>query len=283
MADFASQAVICHMLQEAFPGDAIIAEEDSADLRADAQAGVRRIVVEHVGGSVGRELDEATVLSWIDHGRPAGASVPNRFWTLDPIDGTKGFLRGEQYAVALALIEGGQVVLGALACPNLPADEGAGVLLVGVRGEGSYMLPLGGSGDRGRPVRVSSTVDPRLTRFCESIEGGHSDHGQSARIAASLGITAGALRMDSQAKYAAVARGEAEVYLRLPTSAEYREKIWDHAAGALIVEEAGGQVSDIEGRRLDFGHPPTLAANRGVVATNGGLHRAVLGAMEMHG
>ena len=75
------------------------------------------------------------------------------------------------------------------------------------------------------------------------------------------------MRLDSQAKYAVVARGEAEAYLRLPTRADYREKIWDHAAGVLIVEEAGGTVTDITGRPLEFTHGRDLAANRGVIVT----------------
>ena len=75
--------------------------------------------------------------------------------------------------------------------------------------------------------------------------------------------------MDSQAKYAVVARGEADIYLRLPTRADYREKIWDHAAGHLIVAEAGGVVTDIAGRPLEFHHGRELTANRGVIVTNG--------------
>jgi 3'(2'), 5'-bisphosphate nucleotidase len=51
------------------------------------------------------------VCNWIDHNRVD----PGRcFWTLDPIDGTKGFLRGEQYVVALALVVDGQVQIGVL-------------------------------------------------------------------------------------------------------------------------------------------------------------------------
>jgi 3'(2'), 5'-bisphosphate nucleotidase len=50
---------------------------------------------------------------------------PDRYWTLDPIDGTKGFLRGDQYAIALALVEHGEVVLGVLGCPNLPNPDGS--------------------------------------------------------------------------------------------------------------------------------------------------------------
>ena len=75
-------------------------------------------------------------------------------------------------------------------------------------------------------------------------------------------------------------RGEAEVYLRLPTRADYREKIWDHAAGVLVVEEAGGTVTDIAGRPLEFTHGRELTANRGVVVTNGRLHDRVLDAIR---
>jgi 3'(2'), 5'-bisphosphate nucleotidase len=96
---------------------------------------------------------------------------------------------------------------------------------------------------------------------------------------ARLGITAAPLRLDSQAKYAVVARGEADVYLRLPTRADYREKVWDHAAGVLIVEEAVGRVTDINGLPLDFSQGRELAANRGVIVTNGRLHERVLAAL----
>ena len=98
-----------------------------------------------------------------------------------------------------------------------------------------------------------------------------------------LGIVASPVRMDSQAKYGVVARGEAEIYLRMPTRADYREKIWDHAAGALIVEEAGGTVTDIAGRPLEFHHGRELSANRGVIVTNGWLHGRVLGALDQLG
>ena len=77
-----------------------------------------------------------------------------------------------------------------------------------------------------------------------------------------------------------VARGEADIYMRLPANATYREKIWDHAGGVLIVEEAGGKVTDVMGKPLEFTHGRQLEANRGVIATNGLLHDAVLKALH---
>ena len=57
---------------------------------------------------------------------------------------------------------------------------------------------------------------------------------------------------------------------------DYREKIWDHAAGVLIVEEAGGIISDIMGKQLDFSQGKTLKNNRGVIGSNGQYHDMVL-------
>jgi 3'(2'), 5'-bisphosphate nucleotidase len=58
------------------------------------------------------------------------------------------------------------------------------------------------------------------------------------------------------------------------------EKIWDHAAGALIVEEAGGKVTDLDGNLLDFSHGARLGSNRGILATNGPIHNALLSAIH---
>ena len=86
------------------------------------------------------------------------------------------------------------------------------------------------------------------------------------------------VRMDSQVKYALLASGVGEIYLRLlsPDRMDYREKIWDQAAGSIIVEEAGGIVTDLDGKFLDFSRGRTLKDNRGVCATNGLIHDQVL-------
>ncbi|MDX1548817.1 MAG: 3'(2'),5'-bisphosphate nucleotidase [Rhodothermales bacterium] len=279
VADFGSQALVCRRLRAAFPDDPIIAEEDATALRADEGAALREQVVRRVH-AVRPDAAAADVLRWIDYGN-AHAYTP-RFWTLDPIDGTKGFLRGEQYAVALALIVEGRVVAAALACPNLPsypeAGAKAGGVYAAVRSGGAFRLPLEGAGSA-EPVRVSTLADPAEARFCESVVSAHSSHGDAAAVAERLGIAAPPVRLDSQAKYAVVARGQADIYLRLPTRKHYVENIWDHAAGALVVEEAGGRITDVTGTPLDFGHGPKLARNRGVVVTNGPLHEAVVGAL----
>ncbi len=280
VADYGSQALICRALRERFPADPIIAEEGSAELRLPTNAALAEKVLAQVG-CCHAAATLSDVLTWIDHGDHG--TYADRFWTLDPIDGTKGFLRGEQYAVALALVVKGRVEVGALACPNLvgPGGETGGTAFLAVRGQGATAVPLAGGGETS--LGVTNTSDPTRARLCESVESGHSKHDTASEVASRLGITAAGRRLDSQAKYAVVAQGEAEIYLRLPTDAVYREKIWDHAAGVLVVEEAGGKVTDVLGQSLDFTHGRELTANRGVLATNGHLHMAVLNVLRQLG
>ncbi|MBI1371133.1 MAG: 3'(2'),5'-bisphosphate nucleotidase [Planctomycetes bacterium] len=275
VADFGSQALVCRAIHAAFPNDPIIAEENADELRQPGNAELLRKVTQHVGAArPGATADDAC--AWIDYG---GANdYASRFWTLDPIDGTKGFLRREQYAVALALIVDGKITVAALACPNLKGGQ----ILTAIRGQGAWAQSLAPDAAR-TPIHVTPTMHAARARFCESVESGHSSHDDAARIAELLSITEGPVRMDSQAKYAAVAQGVADVYLRLPTRADYREKIWDHAAGALVVTEAGGKVTDVAGAPLDFTHGRELATNRGVIVSNGHLHEAVLAAVSQVG
>lgn len=267
VADFGSQALVCRALAESFPADPIIGEEDAAELR-DSELLPR--VVDHVARAV-PGADARAVCDWIDRG--GARDYAPRFWTLDPIDGTKGFLRGEHYAVALALVIDGEPVVGALGCP------GFGAVFSAVRGAGAIAEPLDASA-AARPIRASATADAVAARFCESVESGHAAHGDHERVAELLGLRGAPVRMDSQAKYAAVARGDAEIYLRLPTRADYQEKIWDHAAGVAVLREAGGRVTDVTGAELDFRRGRTLAGNRGIVATNGPLHDRVVAAVR---
>ena len=285
VADFASQAVVCKALADAFADDRCVGEEGASDLRGEANTPLRNQVVEHTAEILGQSATEDAVLEWIDRGGydPAKeqADFRGRYWTLDPIDGTKGFLRGQQYAIALALIEDGKVVLGALGCPNLQHTDGSdGCLFTAVRGEGTKLLSMIGDDLAGTPVTVDEVMQANEAKFCESVESGHSNQDHSAQIAALLGITAEPYRIDSQCKYAAVSRGDASIYLRLPTRADYQEKIWDHGAGSIVVEEAGGTVTDVAGNPLDFSLGRTLANNRGIIATNGRFHDEVVSAVQ---
>ncbi len=282
VADYAAQALVGKRLMEQFPNDLLVGEEDSAVLQTDAE----RHTLERITEFVSTRLSEATpelVCEWIDRG---SAHNGRRYWTVDPIDGTKGFLRGDQYAVALALVVDGSVRIGVLGCPNLTDGvsvdlEGPGTLMVAVRGEGTWMTQL--AAEEGfSQVHVSGQADPAGARLLRSFESGHTDVDKIDEFSQALGADAEPVRMDSQAKYAVQAAGQGEIYLRLlsPKMPDYKEKIWDQAAGSILVEEAGGKVTDLDGLALDFTQGRTLAMNRGICASNGLLHEAALAALR---
>ena len=90
VADFAIQALIAARLEKQFPADRLVAEEDSADLLKHAHQSLWRQVQDIVRRCL-PEAGEKDILSWIELG---GAEAKGRYWVLDPIDGTKGFLKG---------------------------------------------------------------------------------------------------------------------------------------------------------------------------------------------
>src|SRR4030043_1288937 len=197
IADYGSQAIICKLIKEAFPNDIVVAEEDAAELRRpDPSTLLHQVTGYILDFFPGSSSDE--VCSWIEL---SSRLTQNRFWTLDPIDGTKGFLRGDQYAIALALIENGVVKLGILACPNLyldvkqPSGE-KGCLFVALRGKGSVEMDIHGVGKR--TISVSKVEDPSEAVITESVELDHADHLTHQRLAEKLNIFKPSLRMARQ-------------------------------------------------------------------------------------
>lgn len=297
VADYASQALVASLLEQAYPDDPLVAEEDAAELRLYLERipSVGSGVLGQVTGFVQRfspTADAQRVCDWIDRG---ASSALQRFWTLDPIDGTKGFLRGDHYAVALALVVHSQVEIGALGCPNLvikgksdPAERrsytdlrGPGSLVLAVRNQGCWATSLAQPGEFER-LRVSQVSRAAEVRLLRSFESGHTNVDQIEEFSLALGIRAEAVRMDSQAKYAVLAAGDGDLLLRLlsPAKPNYREKIWDQAAGSLVVQEAGGMITDLDGKALDFSAGRSLANNRGILASNAVLHQAALQALR---
>lgn len=274
-ADYGAQALILQHIAGHFPDDALLAEERADDFIRLANAKQREHVAHHISRILERNVSAADTVRWLDSGR---GQANARTWVVDPIDGTKGFLRGDQFAIAVALLVDGIPVAGALGCPLMPfgsseADGPRGVIAAAVHGQGATLEPL--SGGPVRAMRVSDCDTLAEARLVESVEVEHTDHAFSARLVEVARIGGSVVRIDSQAKYVAVADGRAEIYIRLPREG-YHEKVWDHAAGVLIVEEAGGFVTDIRGNPMDFSCGKRLASNEGILATNGALHTELL-------
>ncbi|KAL5224516.1 hypothetical protein ABZP36_011155 [Zizania latifolia] len=296
VADYGSQILVSLVLKmEAPPSDSfsLVAEEDSEELRKDGAEEILESITELVNetivddGSYSIFFSKEGILTAIDDGKSEGGPS-GQHWVLDPIDGTKGFLRGDQYAIALALIDEGKVVLGVLACPNLPlgsignlngssSGDQVGALFSATIGCGAEVESLQGSPPQ--KISVCSIDNPVNASFFESYEAAHSMQDLTSSIAEKLGVQAPPVRIDSQAKYGALARGDGAIYLRFPHKG-YREKIWDHAAGSIVVTEAGGVVTDASGNDLDFSKGRFLDLDTGIIATNKQLMPSLLKAVQ---
>ncbi|CAI5483936.1 unnamed protein product [Closterium sp. Yama58-4] len=248
-------------------------------------------------------IDAAAAATYDLHAAARAAPRHRRYWVLDPIDGTRGFLRGRhnQYAVGLALIQDGELVLSALGLPNMPLPRGTSSP---TQSTGDVAGSAGA--DEGDVENDSEDDMWQRPRGWPSLP---LAKGLEAAAPHASHVTVLPLCCGSLCKYAAVALGYAAVFIQHPLSGSPHLKVWDHAAGVLCVTEAGGQVTDFAGQLLDLGgeagqgdqeaahaaaaHAPEEGGNDGssgsdgslayfsphgggVVATNGVLHAQVL-------
>ncbi|KAL3230237.1 3'(2'),5'-bisphosphate nucleotidase [Nakaseomyces bracarensis] len=291
IGDYAAQTIIINAIKANFPEDKIVGEESSSGLSDDFVSEILTQIKKNddvfEGGFsdnsvqfTSQEYPLATlddVRKVIDCGNYEGGRT-GRFWCLDPIDGTKGFLRGDQFAVCLGLIIDGVVQVGCIGCPNLtlanyggkdlPEHDKFGYLFSAVKGQGAFYSVCASKNPDWLPIHCRSLKSTSEMISLEGVEKSHSSHDEQSEIKSKLGIEK-SLHLDSQVKYCLLALGLADTYLRLPIKLSYQEKIWDHAAGNTIVLEAGGVHTDsMENKPLDFGNGRTLAS-KGVIATSG--------------
>jgi len=307
IADFAVQALILDALHQAFPEDKFIAEEDSDVLKSDAA--VRSAVLAALSSVTGSQWTEKRLYDAVDLGAFEGKAA--RVWVLDPIDGTKGFIRGQHFCIALALLVGGKPHASFMGCPNVnlnrvlepkvvAASKGqqvadiehgfdvdttrvhpvsAGSIFYAVSGRGAWARTLGMPIGAGFEVTVSGVDDSSQAALCESMEASHGDRDVTQGVFKRLRLKKDFIRLDGQCKYCVVGAGAAEGNMRLPPRG-YREKIWDHAPGAHFITEAGGLVTDLEGRQLDFSQGRLLSEQvAGILAANSALHSKILAAI----
>ncbi|KAM3453737.1 hypothetical protein MY3296_003580 [Beauveria thailandica] len=319
VADFAAQALLISALHAAFPSDGFLGEEDSSALRNDAQLcdQVYHLVVSSAaeaadavagGGGGGDEalaspssVDE--MLHLIDLGGAGQGGPTGRFWVMDPIDGTATFLKGQQYAVALALIENGREVVGVLACPSLKvADDGGiyddvvdadglGVLLAAVKGRGATIRRFPSAATPSLlsspatplpplpPATTATATENSLTglRFVDCQRSTSTNHGLPRTLAGRLGARYPGLDVwASHVRYAALVLGAADAWVRLGARPDAVFYVWDNAGAQLLFTERGGRVTDFDGRAMEFGAGRDLRANRGMVAARADVHGVLL-------
>jgi histidinol-phosphatase len=214
-----------------------------ADRRAEEAIRERLASVRPGDGVLGEEL-----------GGPESADGSRR-WILDPIDGTKNYVRGiPVWATLLALESGGQLVVGVVSAPALGRRWWA------TRGAGAFAQD--GLSERPRPLAVSAVRELGDAQLCFS---GLAGWDQSVGLDALMSLARACWRTRGFGdfwSYMLVAEGAAEI------ACEPEVSLWDLAGPRVVVEEAGGRFSDLAG-------VPT-AAGGNALATNGLLHDAAL-------
>lgn len=185
-----------------------------------------------------------------------GADQAGRRWIIDPIDGTKGYVRGVPvWATLLALQEGEEITLGVVSAPALRRRWW------GARGRGAFVEDgLSAQPRRLRVSRVRELADAQLSI------GDPEEWRHGGRLDALLELSRRCWRtraFGDMWSYMLVAEGAVDI-----GGVELGVKLWDLAAPMVIVEEAGGRQTDLRGRRR--------ADGGSAIATNGLLHEAAL-------
>jgi 3'(2'), 5'-bisphosphate nucleotidase len=227
----------------------------------------------------------------IDLGGSGKGGHEGRIWMLDPIDGTAKFLRGEQYAVSLALVKDGREVVGVIGCPNLSLKtgrveetsvdaEGMGFMLSAVRGEGAVIRPMGKGGLR-PAQRIERSVDgPKDIKDLHFVDYTTSETYATEkvrRVAATLGAVFPWTEIwSSHMRYVSLIVGDGDVQVRIPVKKNSAFYVWDHAGTQLIYTEIGGKITDLEGNDIEFGMGRQLSSNWGLVAAKEGVHARIL-------
>ncbi|RFU34427.1 hypothetical protein B7463_g1953, partial [Scytalidium lignicola] len=302
IADFAIQAILISALHKAFPSDKFIGEENAEALRSDPllQQRIWELVsTTHLDDKESESLlaspsSVQELFEVIDLGGHGVGGPRGRVWMLDPIDGTATFVRGEQYAVSLALVVDGVEMVGVLGCPNLSLatgkveeksvdSDGMGFMLSAVRDGGAMIRPMGrGDLQPGRKIeRVSGgPKDLKDLHFVNSslMNGAHPHpQGKIRRVAEKLGAAYPNTEVwSSHIRYTALIVGGADVQIRMPLNKNNIPCVWDHAGAQLIFTEVGGKITDLEGKRIDFGAGRKLSNNWGLVAAREGIHARIL-------
>ena len=267
VADISAQIIINHRLESAFENVVVIGEEDSTEISESLFIKIKELLSEF---EISKELDLSSkeAIGKILRSNEVDDSV-KRYWTVDPIDGTKGFIRGDQYSVCIALIdrETELPLISALGCPNLTVDgeEEKGMLMISVASVGNFVCKLGqGIEELKKLQKFALQTDLSKAIFTGAVVSSHTNPLEIDAIKSNFCNEMPVVRMDSQCKYGLLALDRAHVYYRRHASkdptvrrdwqCDYIEAIWDNAPGYLFVKEAGGLVTDFEGNDLRF--PP---------------------------
>ncbi|KAL6920544.1 hypothetical protein FSST1_004570 [Fusarium sambucinum] len=292
VADFAVQALLTATIKNAFPEDRVVGEEDASDLRQNP------VLMERVWDLLMRVAgdDDTPSLCQLPSTREqmcdlideCGASSPastGRTWVFDPIDGTKTYLKGQLYAINMALLVDGEQVVGIVGAPNLSIDakvplknedidpKGEGCIFFAIKGHGSYIRPLGSD----QPRQLSPHASNQQVSFVTSSTVDSALDGVQEVIASRLNAEyPGNDLLPWVLRWAVLAMGLGNTTVWVYKRRDRYAKAWDHAGAMLLFEEAGGKITDVHGKKIDLTAGRKISSNFGFVAAPPDIHGRVL-------
>ncbi|MFX1388901.1 MAG: inositol monophosphatase family protein [Promethearchaeota archaeon] len=256
LADYASQIYIISNLKKYFPNDEIIAEEENGDYINQEELDLIRLCFDELNLEDCQDLKELIKF----RGEPS-----DRQWTIDPIDGTAGYQEKLSYAIGIGFMLESIPKISAIAVPNY--NQGKLAIFSAEESQGTQVSI---EGNEFKPVKVSKIEELKEIRLCHSL---HYDKPWVLNFAKKIGIK-NFIQIDSMAKFCMVSEGSADLYIK-PLDNRFSFS-WDFMPGYLIVREAGGKVTDLNGENIKFKNNKCLWTAPGIFASNGVLHNKIL-------
>jgi len=183
-----------------------------------------------------------------------------RVWIIDPIDGTWGFLKKDgDFGVQIGLAVGGEPVVGVV---YLPAHDR---LYYGSQGGGSFLVK-----DGGVPLPLHASNNTDLSKMNLAVSRNHRSP-KINRILGELGLNREIQRGSVGLKVGLIAETICDLYVHLSP----RTKFWDTCGPQIILEEAGGRLTDLFGERIRYGISD-VQNHGGIVAANGAAHEMII-------
>jgi len=223
---------------EVYAGDFAVQTKADASPVTAADLAAQRVIIAGLAALEPRLpvlSEEGKALPWSERRQWS------RYWLVDPLDGTREFVkRNGEFTVNIALIDDHHSVLGVVLAPV------SGELYVAAHGEGAWLQER--AGDDWRRIHARTLATP--ARVAGSRSHGSAAGGMLRRL---VGDDHEVQPLGSSLKFCLIARGDADIYLRLGPTSE-----WDTAAAQSVLEEAGGAVLDLAGRPFRYNRGESL-------------------------
>ena len=240
-----------------FYASGVVAEEKlGVDNFAEPVTIADRTASQIIVNGLAHEFPEDGIISEEEPDNPESRLSKSRVWIIDPLDGTKGFINKDgDFAVQIGLTENGESVLGVV---FLPVEN---ALYFAVKGNGAFLT----ENDQ-PPRKLEVSVK---TNFAEMILATSRNHHspKMTQIVGDLGLKKEIQRGSVGLKVGLIATQLCDLYIHLSP----RTKFWDTCAPQIILEEAGGKMTDIFGAPLHY-DIKDLQNHNGILASNGATH-----------